>query len=680
MNAPLDRFARPTRVNRAGRIIALAAALAPLAGALADVEIPDFATKGATWSTGLVTHDAVVWDKEFAAWVAAGEKTAHDTVAGNWQLLVRCTFAHCFSGGFVEELKEAATAVPPISNFSANSACKYFETASASEDDADPAKWFSWYALAFKDRAKAGALPGWTLKEITKRAYNAMIDGAVAAIPKNPNIDFEHAQYLSNAADDDLKTGNLRIAILFAGDPERRHINNMDQMRSVLKTQYGFVDANIWIMCGDYGPADAIPNVGWKSSAKATRAELEKALTDAEGFVVKKVSTYANGQALDDKKVKLFIWTTDHGTADAPILMGVDADSSGAAGTGVAAEANPERHLYDAGSSDNEKVMTIPGLMAVNSVSTGYEEVYFATPPDQMPTGRPSLYFSVDRDSWGLADSDVERTLGDFREPAAQVFAVAAGDDNREFIRASAIGLLDDLAADTDDVTALSMTPAAELFNAGMPTHPIFWTRVGSPVIFVRDPWHPSGIVKTYAFWNPVADGWAQGENMPGTIDALGLYVNTDATKRWPMNDPAVPPPLRGNLKWKNGIDAMVFSVPKGDAFDASGCTIFRWNGNLLEVLYSCHELGLDDDDEVDALHAFVKSPHRTRSYGDINDPVPPSSPCAADFDGDGMVDGNDLGTLLGAWMAPGVTDLDGDGVTNGSDLGALLGFWGACP
>ncbi len=46
------------------------------------------------------------------------------------------------------------------------------------------------------------------------------------------------------------------------------------------------------------------------------------------------------------------------------------------------------------------------------------------------------------------------------------------------------------------------------------------------------------------------------------------------------------------------------------------------------------------------------------------------------DLDHSGVVDGVDLGLLLGAWGTTGA-DLDGDGTTNGTDLGLLLGAWG---
>jgi hypothetical protein len=55
---------------------------------------------------------------------------------------------------------------------------------------------------------------------------------------------------------------------------------------------------------------------------------------------------------------------------------------------------------------------------------------------------------------------------------------------------------------------------------------------------------------------------------------------------------------------------------------------------------------------------------------------------CQPDFDNDGVVQGADLGALLGAWGSTTVQvqfDLDRDGSVGGSDLGILLGMWGVC-
>ncbi|MCA9286082.1 MAG: hypothetical protein KDA22_12735 [Phycisphaerales bacterium] len=55
---------------------------------------------------------------------------------------------------------------------------------------------------------------------------------------------------------------------------------------------------------------------------------------------------------------------------------------------------------------------------------------------------------------------------------------------------------------------------------------------------------------------------------------------------------------------------------------------------------------------------------------------------CPADLNGDGQVDGADLGILLGAWgpcaLCP--ADLNTSGSVDGADLGVLLGAWGPCP
>jgi CxxC motif-containing protein (DUF1111 family) len=52
---------------------------------------------------------------------------------------------------------------------------------------------------------------------------------------------------------------------------------------------------------------------------------------------------------------------------------------------------------------------------------------------------------------------------------------------------------------------------------------------------------------------------------------------------------------------------------------------------------------------------------------------------CVGDLDGDGSVNGADLGLMLAQWGSPGNADLNGDNVVDGSDLGLLLAAWGDC-
>ena len=57
-----------------------------------------------------------------------------------------------------------------------------------------------------------------------------------------------------------------------------------------------------------------------------------------------------------------------------------------------------------------------------------------------------------------------------------------------------------------------------------------------------------------------------------------------------------------------------------------------------------------------------------------------PPSECAADFNGDSIVDGADFGSLLSAWGSCDCPeDLNSDGEVNGSDIGLILSVWGDC-
>ncbi len=55
-------------------------------------------------------------------------------------------------------------------------------------------------------------------------------------------------------------------------------------------------------------------------------------------------------------------------------------------------------------------------------------------------------------------------------------------------------------------------------------------------------------------------------------------------------------------------------------------------------------------------------------------------TPCPADLQPSGQVDGQDLAILLGGWGSSGSADIDASGVVDGSDLTILLSAWGACP
>jgi hypothetical protein len=68
----------------------------------------------------------------------------------------------------------------------------------------------------------------------------------------------------------------------------------------------------------------------------------------------------------------------------------------------------------------------------------------------------------------------------------------------------------------------------------------------------------------------------------------------------------------------------------------------------------------------------------------DVNDNSIPDSceTTPGDLNGDGCIDGGDLGLMLALWGTanPPAGDLDGDGVVGGGDLGLLLAAWSQCP
>jgi hypothetical protein len=56
------------------------------------------------------------------------------------------------------------------------------------------------------------------------------------------------------------------------------------------------------------------------------------------------------------------------------------------------------------------------------------------------------------------------------------------------------------------------------------------------------------------------------------------------------------------------------------------------------------------------------------------------SCDCPIDFNGDGVVDGEELTYVLGSWGTDDpVADLNDDGIVDGADLNIILGNWGTC-
>ena len=54
------------------------------------------------------------------------------------------------------------------------------------------------------------------------------------------------------------------------------------------------------------------------------------------------------------------------------------------------------------------------------------------------------------------------------------------------------------------------------------------------------------------------------------------------------------------------------------------------------------------------------------------------TNPCPGDANNDHIVNGADIGVVIGNWNTAGPTgDLNNDGIVNGADLGIVIGNWG---
>ena len=85
--------------------------------------------------------------------------------------------------------------------------------------------------------------------------------------------------------------------------------------------------------------------------------------------------------------------------------------------------------------------------------------------------------------------------------------------------------------------------------------------------------------------------------------------------------------------------------------------------------------------DEVLLVRVLGRQGNLGRASVLLSVPGAPPCPgaCPADLDGNGAVDGADLGLLLSGWGIDATGDINADGTIDGADLGVLLSAWGPC-
>ncbi len=165
----------------------------------------------------------------------------------------------------------------------------------------------------------------------------------------------------------------------------------------------------------------------------------------------------------------------------------------------------------------------------------------------------------------------------------------------------------------------------------------------------------------------------------------------------------ALAPPQKAHLvKFLNSLGRLEFDADGDGDVDAADFAAFRGaygTATNPDAPTAVHDIDQDNDIDLDDFASFMLA--YEGANGDCNRNMQPDLldillgvstdndgdgrpdeclPCEADLNGDGTVNGADLGVLLSAWGQSDVpADINGDDDVNGADLGILLAAWGDC-
>lgn len=177
------------------------------------------------------------------------------------------------------------------------------------------------------------------------------------------------------------------------------------------------------------------------------------------------------------------------------------------------------------------------------------------------------------------------------------------------------------------------------------------------------------------------ANNWSAGDYYQFTTSTIGF---TDITFGWSQTRSGTGP-ANFKVQWS----------PDGEDFeDVLEYTVLQFAWSSLtqneETIFAPVALPVEAA-ELETVWVRLVSLQTTAAAGTnrvddvffsgVKDSGPP--PCIGDFNGDGVVNGADLGELLAAWgpvPEGSPVDLNGDGVVDGADLGTVLAAWGNCP
>ena len=183
-------------------------------------------------------------------------------------------------------------------------------------------------------------------------------------------------------------------------------------------------------------------------------------------------------------------------------------------------------------------------------------------------------------------------------------------------------------------------------------------------------------------WWNPASEfdlefsRWGDPNNQPAQFTAQP-YDWPNNLSRFDIPSSSAAEQITGQLEWTP--NAMICSAWLGHANEPSSSTLLHtWT-------YTGPHLPRPGQPRVHINFWLLNGEAPTNGQATtitVNEFIFTSNdiPCPGDLNADLVVDGADLGLLLGQWGGEGNADFNGSGEVDGADLGVMLGSWGLCP
>ena len=304
--------------------------------------------------------------------------------------------------------------------------------------------------------------------------------------------------------------------------------------------------------------------------------------------------------------------------------------------------ADSTAYSYDAGDIDGDGDLDLIGinagasstelLLRNNGTGTAWTNISTSITPNPATDDNDSRFFDIDM------DGDLDMVIGSlgardriYLNSGAGVFA-----ESTTLMAAVSDATIDVKVADFNNDKRFDIITAQG--ESGSFQNKIYMNNTGpidnrAPRVVAMDQVVPATPAAAQSVRADIADDMTSDRGFHDKGVTLNYAVNGGAAQTAPM-------PWNGNNQWRGVIPVQAIG-----AVVVYWVTATDWSGNL--------------------------GTGASKTYT-VPTPIDP-----ADLDRNGVVNGADLGLLLGAWgPGSGPADLDRNGEVNGADLGLMLGSW----